>query len=384
MTRHEPEPFVPFRPTADDLESIAKDVAPVKDVQEQLHAHHAGLPLPDRVAHQYQIAGGKVILRIENALSADIDGVGLFEPGTEHMGLGRLSTGQGGPHHEAEPDFLGLMLAFQTRAGRRVDFISINSPTAPADDHHNFMKIIEASGEAAGARNLFEEQSEFGKALVKRQGVIEGARTLAHIGGQTTPTTFSSTAYQTYWTGVFGVGTTAAKFVFVPVRDENHRLSLSLGERHFTEEWRRRQAAGDVEFHVFWIPFLNEEETPLERLTKTWKEDHKEKVATLIFPQSDLTTEEAMLWAALTSEMGANHGNWVRDREGAPGEPTTEFGTARKIAYGISQAGRNALDPKSYAAVFATGRIDAELAAELKRRREEKERLGHVSWAPGT
>ncbi len=383
MARHETELFEPFQPTPGDLESIAKDVAPVKDVQEKLRAEHAGLHLPDRVAHQYQIAGSKVTLRIESSLSSDIEGVGLFEPGTEHVGVGRLSTGQGGPHHEAEPDFLGLMLAFQTRDGRRVDFISINSPTAPADDHHAFMEIIKASGDAAGARNLFTEQSEFGRSLLKRRGVIEGAKTLAHIGGQTTPTTFSSTAYQTYWTGANGVGTTAAKFVFVPVRDENRRLSLSLGERHFTEEWRRRQGAGDVEFDVFWIPFLNEKDTPLKRLTETWKEDHKEKVATLTFPQSDLTTEEGMLWAALTSEMGANPGNWVRDREGAAGEPTTEFGTARQIAYGISQAGRNALDPKSYQAVFLTGRIDVALAAELKRRREEKERLGHVSWAPG-
>jgi len=383
MARRETEPFQPFRPTAADLAAIAKDVAPVHDVQQELLEHHPGLHVPDRVAHQYQIAGSKVILRIAGELPAELSGIGLFEPGAEHIGIGRISTGQGGPHHEANPDFLGVMLAFQTPAGRRVDFIAINSPTSPTDDHHAFMEVLQATGESAGARNLVAQQAEFGKELVQNMGVIKGVKTLAHIGHQTSPTTFSSTAYQTYWTGIVEVGESVAKFALVPVRHENHHLSFSLGEHHFTEEWKRRQAAGDVELDLFYIPFSNERETSTQRLTDRWDEEPKEKVGRVTFPQADLASEEAMLWAALASEMGANPGNWVHNRDGSGAEPATQFGVARKIAYGISQAGRNALAPESYQAVFTTGRIDPELAQELRRRREEKERLGHVSWAPG-
>jgi hypothetical protein len=80
--------------------------------------------------------------------------------------------------------------------------------------------------------------------------------------------------------------------------------------------------------------------------------------------------------------MGANPGNWVHDRADSIPEPATEFGAARKIAYQGSQGGRRALREEHYAAVFETGRIQEELAAELDRRRTAKDASGHVSWSP--
>ncbi|HYO15256.1 MAG TPA: hypothetical protein VE685_18825 [Thermoanaerobaculia bacterium] len=368
----------PLRPSPQDLEAIEKDVSDIPNLQQTLLEKDKDLHRPDRVAHQYQIAGSKVILRVAEELPEELRGVGLFEPGTEHVGIGRISTGLGGPHAEFHPDFLGLMLAFQTRKGKRVDFLAINDPSSPADDHHAFMDLLRATGELAGDRNFFVEQIAFTSDFAKRRG----ARAVAHVVRQTARTSLSSTAYQTYWTGIVEVRSTAAKFSLVPVRDENRNPGISPGERHLTEEWARRQAKGDIEFHLDWIPFLSERKTPTEGLTEPWKEGHKKTVGTVIFPKADLASEEQRLWATLASEMGANPGNWVHDEADSIPEPATRFGVARKIAYGMSQKGRNALDPQFYQEVFVTGEIGEELAKELRRRREEKERERHVSSAP--
>jgi hypothetical protein len=143
-----------------------------------------------------------------------------------------------------------------------------------------------------------------------------------------------------------------------------------------------RQRSGNIEFRLYWIPFLNEDKTPTKRLTDRWDEDHKQLAGTVTFPQSDPNSEEATLFEILASEMGANPGNWVHDKEDTIREPATEFGTARKLAYRISQAGRGALEPDGYKTVFETGKIGSDLAEELRRRRDSKVRIGHISFAP--
>ena len=105
-------------------------------------------------------------------------------------------------------------------------------------------------------------------------------------------------------------------------------------------------------------------------------------VGTVLFPQADAATEEAKLWAMLAAEMGGNPGNWIANKENSIRDPSTEFGIARQLAYAASQNGRNALPRDAYRTVFETGRIDDELANELRRRRDEKARAGHVDQAP--
>lgn len=116
-----------FRPTVEQLGNLSAAVAPISGIQQQLRANDAEhLKANDRVAHQYQIVGGKVLLRIELQLPEHLEGVGLFQPDREFAGIGRISTGLGCPHNENLPDFLGIRLAFRTPAGRRVDFLGIN------------------------------------------------------------------------------------------------------------------------------------------------------------------------------------------------------------------------------------------------------------------
>lgn len=388
--------WTPFRPTAQDLERIASEVAAIPKIQAGLLANHPDLAAADRGAHQYQIAGSRVALRIDDALPAALDGIGLFKPGAVHYGIARLSTGLGYPHLETDPDFLGLMAAFQTKAGERVDFLAINDPTSPTDDHRAFIALLEATAASAGAEapfagkagaldllDLAAVQTKFALAMVRGMGVRDGAKVLRHVLGQTLTTARSSTAWQTYWTGVVEIGGTAGKFVFVPTVDENRLRDVRPGERHLSDEWRARQAAGDVAFRLCWLPFVRQQDTSTTRLTEPWVEQ-RHAVGELRFPQIAPESDDTALWAALAAEMGADPGNWVRDRQGSNAPPGTEFGVARQIAYQKSQEGRNVLPPADYAEVFATGRIDAALAAELRRRRAAKRAVGHRDSAPAS
>ena len=124
-----------FAPTPDQRHALEQLVEQVADVQRTLVANHPQLQQPDRGAHQQQLAGGKVLLRVSTPLPRELDGLGLFQPatGSPRVGIGRISTGLGCPHAETDPDFLGLMVAFRAPDGRRVDFVTINHPGAPTD-----------------------------------------------------------------------------------------------------------------------------------------------------------------------------------------------------------------------------------------------------------
>jgi hypothetical protein len=92
--------WTPFRPGPQDHERIAGEVAAIAKIQDELLANHPDLKVADRGAHQYQVAGSRVDLRIDPALPAELDGIGLFEPGSVHHGIARLSNGLGYPHLE--------------------------------------------------------------------------------------------------------------------------------------------------------------------------------------------------------------------------------------------------------------------------------------------
>jgi hypothetical protein len=371
----------PFRPTAEQVSDLKIEVAPISDIQQQLRAHDsAHLAVNDRVAHQYQIAGGKVLLRIEVQLPENLRGVGLFQPEREYTGIGRISTGLGCPHNENIPDFLGIRLAFRTPTGRRVDFLGINHPASPTDNHVQFIKLLQATAGAAGS-GVVSSNLILHASLTSSLGPVQGAETFAHVVDQTLRTTRSTTAYQTYWTGIEETGGPPGKFVIAPVKDENPVQIGLHDDRHLTAEWRQRQAGGAIEFNLYWLSFIDHEVTSLVKLTRGWQED-RHLVGHLTFPQCDHTTPDAGLWAALAAEMGANPGNWIHDRDDTIPQPATEFGVARKFAYERSQAGRDALPETTYASVFESGMIDPVLKEMLSVRRSKKQREGHIDAAP--
>jgi hypothetical protein len=136
-------------------------------------------------------------------------------------------------------------------------------------------------------------------------GVGKAEKTLALIAQQCARTARSGTAYQSYWTGVVEVSGTLGRFTLTPLNSLNCFHSLHSGERYLTTDWARRQASGDIAFEMYWICYLDERRTSLERFTQPWLESHKSIVGHLVFPRTAPTTEEARLWAALAAEMAA-------------------------------------------------------------------------------
>jgi hypothetical protein len=376
------------------VEALTRTVSEIPQIQRTLVEKHAGLQRPDRAAHQQQVAAAKVILRVATVLPPELDGVGLFQPGSSAIGIGRVSTGLGCPHLETDPDFLGLMLSFQTTARERVDFLGINDPTAPTDTVEEFMALLVATAAAAGTEipfgavgqldlgNLTATQARMFGALRERVGTLRATGIYLHLVHQTTRTARSSSAIQQYWTGIVEADGTPGKFTFVPTAAVNEHRTLRPGPHYLTEDWEARGKAGDIEFKVGWIPFVNEKDTPLTKLSSTWSEAQSVPVGTMTFPRSDPGSSEGRLLALLASEMGANPGHWVGTRKGEPRPefPATTFTAARQLAYALGQKTREALPEAAYQEFFDSGGIiDPELERELLRRYEEKRQAGHAS-----
>jgi hypothetical protein len=376
-----------FDASREALEDLERTVSEIPGIQRTLVTNHAALHRMDRAAHQQQIGAGKVVFEAASQLPGELTGRGLFHPGLSATGLGRISTGLGCPHLETDPDFLGLMLAFQTRARERVDFLGINDPSAPTDTVAEFVALLAATAAAAGAKipfggvgrldigNLTVAQARLFHALAKRLGFVRAAGIYLHIARQTARTAMSSSAVQRYWTGVVEAGTTLGKFTLVPDPEIHEPRSLRPGARHLSEDWERRSRAANLVFAVRWVPFVNEKETPLVKLSKRWSEAGAMPVGTVTFIRAEVGSREERLLALLASEMGANPGHWVSGREGEPGRefPVTTFAAGRKLAYALSQKSRGALPEASYQEFFdGRGTIGPALEAELLRRHQQK------------
>src|SRR5882672_62963 len=250
-----------FRPTPDErrvLEDLAGEIA---GVQETLVANHPQLTGPDRGAHQQQLAASQARLTVADELPTELDGLGIFERGRTRVGIGRISTGLGCPHAETDSDFLGLMVAFRTSSGRRIDFITINDPTSPTDTPEEFVALLKATADAAGTEGVLASQARLLVSLARHAHGRAPAIAL-HVTAQTFRTVRSSTAYQQYWTGVVKARETFGKFTFVPTSSASASPGIHRGPQHFTEDWRALQSRGPLEFSLEWIPYLSERETP--------------------------------------------------------------------------------------------------------------------------
>jgi hypothetical protein len=372
-----------FSPTLEEIRALEALIAAIPDIQDRLVANHPLLTRPDRGAHQQQLAGGKVVLTLERTLPPALAGLGVFRhdgsAGPHFTGIGRMSTGLGCPHAETDPDFLGLMVAFQAPSGRRIDFITINDPTSPTDTPEEFIALLHATADAAGAQSLLANQARLLLSLARHAGV-RAAVIGAHVTAQTHRTVRSSSAYQQYWTGIVRARDTLGKFTFVPT-DPPEQRPLGRTARQFTDDWRTRNAAGPLAFELYWIPFLDERRTPLDDLTTAWSADHQVKVGTVAFPKTDPDSRAAKLAALLASELGANPGNWQETDDSPEGElPATRFTAARSLAYRLSQQHRGALPEDSYRSFFEKGEVSDALAATLIARYKEKQAARQ--WVP--
>ncbi len=285
-----------FDPTPEErkvLEAIARQIP---DVQRTLVRNHPQLTMPDRGAHQQQLAGSKVLLTVADTLPPELDGLGIFQRSTPaRIGIGRMSTGLGCPHAETNADFLGLMVAFRTSEGRRIDFVTINDPTSPTDTPEEFLALLKATADAASTDNQLATQALLVGALLRHARHKAPAIAL-HVAAQTFRTVRSTSAYQQYWTGIVRARDVLGKFTFIPTGDVEPRAGCRRRVLPtLTADWHTRQSAGPLEFELRWIPFLNENDTSLDNLTKSWESDHEVPVGTVTFPKTDFHPTEARL-----------------------------------------------------------------------------------------
>jgi hypothetical protein len=90
--------WCPFRLSPADLEAIGNDVADIPDIQRKILANNPDLKFPDRVAHQYQIAGGRLFFKLRT-IRLDLCAVSGF------FSLARST----GAWAESPPDWAGRM-----------------------------------------------------------------------------------------------------------------------------------------------------------------------------------------------------------------------------------------------------------------------------------
>jgi hypothetical protein len=370
-----------FVPTPEDRRALEAIADQIPDVQRTLVRNHPRLSVPDRAAHQQQLAASKVLLTLADRLPAQLDGLGVFRRSSPpRIGIGRMSTGLGCPHAETNADFLGLMVAFRTDEGRRIDFVTINDPTSPTDTPEEFLALLKATADAASVEDQLATQARLLAALARHARLRAPAIAL-HVTAQTFRTVRSTSAYQQYWTGIVRARDVLGKFTFVPTGDVQPRQGASRGPIHLSQDWHARQGGGPLEFELRWIPFLNESDTPLDDLTKPWASGHEVPVGTVTFPKTDFASTEARLTELLAFELGANPGNWQETPESTPDAlPATRFTAARRLAYRASQKARGALADEQYQSFFERGEVDATLAGELVRRYQQKRAAGH--WVP--
>ena len=375
-----PDFFDPTPEQRRELENIANGVPAV---QRTFVKNHPQLAMPDRGAHQQQLAGSKVILTVKHQLPPALDGLGVFgetDRSAPQVGIGRMSTGLGCPHAETDPDFLGLMVAFRTRSGRRVDFITINDPGSPTDTPEEFLALLQATADAAGTPSQLVSQTKLLASLTRHAG-FRAPAIATQVIRQTHRTVRSASAYQQYWTGIVRARDVLGKFTFVPESDVAMGADSKREPTHLTKDWRTRQSADALAFELRWIPFVNDRTTPLDDLTREWAHDHEVPVGTVVFPKTDPDTMQARLTALLASELGANPGNWEETPGASPSTlPGTRFTAARQLAYRASQQARDVLPEATYQSFFETGEISAMLGNELIRRYQAKRAAGH--WVP--
>ena len=249
-----------FDPTPEERRKLEEIAAGIPEMQATLVRNHPQLTMPDRGAHQQQLAASRVVLKAAATLPPALDGLGVFHRGSERVGIGRISTGLGCPHAETDPDFLGLMVAFRSPAGRRIDFITINDPTSPTDTPEEFLALLQATATSAASSNLLASRALLLAGLVRHAG-LRAPVIATHVTAQTLRTERSTTAYQQYWTGIVRARNVLGKFTFVPADDRPSAGDIEHGPARFTHDWRRRQSAGPLVFDLRWIPFVDERAT---------------------------------------------------------------------------------------------------------------------------
>ena len=290
-----------------------------------------------------------------------------------------MSTGLGCPHAETDPDFLGLMVAFQARSGRRIDFVTINDPTSPTDTPEEFIALLQATADAAGASGLLANQARLLLSLARHAG-IRAAPIATHVTGQTRRTVRSSSAYQQ---------------VPGPASCARATRSASSPSCRSTRRCRRPRTRTET-VHRRLADTNGRRDRWHSSCTGSRSSTSGRRRSTISRPRGGTSTRCALarscsrrrdrdqrIEAHRASCLGARRQSGQlagNHRRASGGASVDRFTAARALAYRLSQQHRQALPEDSYRSFFEKGEISDALAATLIARYKEKQAAGQ--WVP--
>ena len=351
-----------FNPTAEETRALEALIAEITQHSGQAGRQPPQLTRPDRGAHQQQLAGGKVLLTLERSLPPALDGLGVFE----HDGLCRSAL----RWHRQDVDrprvpACGDRSGFPGADGR------VPGKVGPADrlrhDQRSHLADRYARGvhRAApgnrGCRGCPGPARQPGEAAAEpRAARRDQGRADCHArhGSDAPDGPFQQRLSSS--TGPASSARATRSASSPSCRRPAGAGAQGRGPKQFTDDWRARTAAGPLTFELHWIPFLNERETPLDDLTTAWRDQHKVRVGTVVFPQVNAETRESKLIALLASELGANPGNW---------QETTDAAAGTASVHTVHRSTVPCLPPEPAA---STGPARRELSLVLRERRGQR------------
>jgi hypothetical protein len=223
---------------------------------------------------------------------------GVFQPGARYEGVAiRFSNSSGLVQADAKPDLRGMAIRApygdeSAPDGSAVqDFLGTNYEVNHARDADEFMRIAQA----------MTDPFKFARLLFPSNWALLWRSLMQRYSREVMRRPVASLTEETFWSRApFAIGPVAVRFRIAPSgnRGEVGQHRGDPGEARQDADYLRddlvsRLRAGDVEYRFEIQRFNNERETPIEDGAVPWTTPF-ETLATIVLPQQDLTTEEAL------------------------------------------------------------------------------------------
>lgn len=244
-----------------------------------------------RAQHQKQILGAFGTVRILDSTPARAR-LGAFRSSGSRRAAVRFSNGQPCPFADQAPDVRGIAVKFFSERDEEVDLLATNEGgRSHARDMATFMDVGDALVERIIRGNL-----GFGEAVLKEifhrvLGPLDAARSIAILLKETSRKV-ESLAAESYWGSVVKLGDYPVKYSLHP---HPSTPPGTKGDRHDFDflrvDLQNRLAKGPIKFLIALQFFVDEERTPVNDASVTWKADLVH-VAELEIPGSPTGQEE--------------------------------------------------------------------------------------------
>jgi hypothetical protein len=288
-------------------------------------------------AHPLRAFHAKIRLGVMNAqleIRSDLPQtlqVGYFVPGKVYESVTvRLSNASGSIQPDADKDMRGIAVRVTVTQTECHDFLLTNGPVPHAQNGTEFVALAEA---LAGSRFLLPWR------LLVNLGPFTSIRMFRNLN-RYARANIASLAAETYWSrgAILWGPHNCGRLKLVPANYAPLANPPSKGNADYLRtDLAQRLAAGNIEFDLFFQPFVDEAKTPVEKAAHLWPEDVSVPVpiARLVIPHQDINSIEALSAEDVVDRTAFNPWNTTADFR-----PLGHINRARKVAYGASSAQR--------------------------------------------